>query len=577
MTKIDVVLTEIIRNRLIAATEEMAKTLIRTAFNPLLYEVQDFGVSIMSATGDLWAETPGCTIFSRALPDVIRNGIRRWGDAFKEGDVLIANDPYETGTHISDTSVYMPAFYNGELVAFCGSTAHWADIGGKNPGGWCPDTTDVYQEGICFRHQKLMAAGVKNQAIWDLIADNVRVPKTVKGDLEAQIACCLQGVERVKSLCAKYGVATVRASIAHVIKETDRAMRNAIAKIPDGEFGASIRLDSDGVNPNGEFLICLKATVKGEQVRFSLRGSSDTAIGPVNLPAIGTIGTLASVLKGLLMPHDPTNEGHAMCLEFDLPPGLIVSPVRPAPVDSYGYCIECLTELMFRAFAGLIPDRCPAGGFQMFALSLARSDARYGEPFVMMDVVDGGNGGQPAADGATMMFIGNGDVPNIPVEVLETRYPVRVTEMEFAPEVAGAGKFRGGCGLRKDYLLLESGAYLMFTSENTKDPTAVGFNSGHTGAPGKMIVNPGSPNERVFKERTSGIGPFPAGTLIRAQSGGGGGWGAPKDRDPALVLADVRNGFLSADDARRLYGVALSKAQGKWQVDAPATQRLRVA
>src|SRR5690606_25723941 len=176
------------------------------------------------------------------------------------------------------------AFHNGELIAFCGIAAHWADIGGKSPGGWCPDTTDMFQEGMCFRHQKIVAAGKKNQALWDFICDNVRVPVIVKGDLEAQIAACHQGVARVKELCEKYGPEMVKASMDYVIGETDKSMRRAVSKMPAGEYGASIRLDSDGVNSEGEFLVCLKVTVEEDRILFSLNGSSPTAHGPINLP-----------------------------------------------------------------------------------------------------------------------------------------------------------------------------------------------------------------------------------------------------------------------------------------------------
>lgn len=577
MSTVDVVLAEIVRNRLIAATDEMAKTLIRTAFNPLLYEVQDFGVSILSPTGELWAETPGCTIFSRTLPDVVRAGLARWGTELADGDVLIANDPYETGTHISDTSVYMPVFFAGRLVAFCGTTAHWADIGGKNPGGWCPDTTDVYQEGICFRHQKLVEAGVRSVAVWDLIADNVRVPAVVKGDLEAQIAACLQGRERVQALCTKYGAAMLQQGMEYVIARTDRSMRDAVRALADGEYGASIRLDSDGVNPNGDFRINLRVIVNGDRVRFSLLGSAASTLGPVNMPAPGTRGTLASVLKGLLMPHDPANEGHAQCMDYELPPGLIVSPVRPAPVDSYGYALECLTELMFRSLAGILPDQCPAGGFQISGVTLSRSDARYGAPFVMFDVLDGGNGGQPAADGSTMMFVGNGDVPNIPVEVLETRFPVRVERLELEPRVAGAGTFRGGAGLRKEYLLLEGGMYTMFVTENSVDPTAAGCRGGSNGLPSYMEIEPGTDREQVFRARVAGIGPLPEGTRLRATTGGGGGWGPPRKRDTAAVLSDVRNGFLNVEDAEQVYGVAVVPAGHSFRIDEARTAVLRAS
>ena len=212
---VDVFTAEIIRNGLTACAYEMSKTLARTAHSTLLYDVQDFGVGVLGADGAVWGETPGITIFTGCLPEVIKSALRKYGrDGFADGDVLLVNDPYETGTHVSDNSVYIPVFHSGELVAFTISTAHWADVGAKAPGGWCPDSTDVYQEGVCFSHQKLIAAGRRNRDVWDIIESNVRLPETVIGDLEAQIAACRLGAARVQALCTKYGRETVRAAMA---------------------------------------------------------------------------------------------------------------------------------------------------------------------------------------------------------------------------------------------------------------------------------------------------------------------------------------------------------------------------
>jgi N-methylhydantoinase B len=573
---VDVVLAEIIRNRLVAATQEMAKTLIRTAFNPLLYEVQDFGVIIMSRTGDMWAETPGVMVFSQGFPEAVRAGIRRWQGQFAEGDVLAVNDPFETGTHISDTNIYMPIFFEGALVAFAGVAAHWADVGGHHPGGWSPDTTDLYQEGLCFRHQKLVVAGVKNQDLWDLIADNVRIPTIVKGDLEAQIAACRQGCERVRALCAKYGIERVGEAMEHVIARTDEAMRRAISRLPAGEYRASIRLDSDGVSPGGEFLVCLAVTVKTDRIHLSLEGSSPTARGPVNLPAVGTKGILASALKGILMPFDPCNAGHTRCIEFDLPVGTLVSPARPAPTDSYGYLVVCLIELMFRCFARIAPDRCPSGGYQLTGVAFARSDAREGEPFVLQDPTHGGNGALCDTDGETNQLVGNGDLPNTPVEITETRYPVRVEQLELAPQVAGVGKYRGGMGVSKQYRLLSGGVSVSFITENTIDPTASGVEGGGPGRPGSLVIDPDAEKPTTVLRRVPLMGPYPAGTVFRATTGGGGGWGSPKERDPESVLADVRDGLLTAAQARETYGVVVA-GDAEPRLDAAATRRLRAA
>jgi len=575
MADIDVVLAEIIRNRLVAATEEMAKTLIRTAYNPLLYEVQDFAVTIMSAEGDIWAETPGVIVFSQAFPDAVKSGIRRWEGRFEEGDVLIVNDPFETGTHISDTNIYMPAFYDGQLIAFCGNAAHWADVGGKNPGGWCPDTTDMFQEGLCFRHQKIVAAGKKNEALWDLISANVRVPVIVKGDLEAQIAACRQGVARVQALCGKYGPEVVRSSMDYVIQETDKAMRKEIARLPEGEYGASIRLDSDGVDLDGEFLVCLKVTVQKDRIQFSLNGSSPTAKGPINLPAPCTRGILASSIKGLLLPYDPCNAGHAKCLEFVLPPATIINPVRPAPTDSYGYLVECLMELTFRCFANVIPEHCLAGGYQLTGGFITRTQPEFGKPFVMTDPVHGGNGATHNGDGPTNQLVGNGDLPNNPVEVMETRHPVLIDRVEFASEMGGPGKYRGGKGVRKDYRFLEDGCYVALTIENTSDVTAKGVSGGDNGRAGYFVFNPGTTEQKVYTKRVASVGPFPKGTVLRAVTGGGGGWGSALERDPELVLADIRNGFIDPATAKTTFNVVIVQECGEWVIDHEQTQRIR--
>lgn len=554
MSRLDVVLAEIIRNRLVAITEEMGKTLIRTAYNPLLYDAQDFAITILSPSAEMWAETPGVLVFSQTFPDAVRSGLRRWQGRFEEGDVMIVNDPFETGTHVSDTNIYTPVFHEGQLIAFCGIAAHWADIGGKSPGGWCPDTTDLFQEGLCFRHQKIVAAGIRNEALFDLISDNVRVPIVVRGDLDAQLSACRQGVACIQALCAKYGAAVVDASMRHVINETDLAMRRELARLPKGTHEAEIRLDSDGVDPHGEFLVCLQVNVEEEGVRFSLQGSSPTAQGPINLPAACTRGILASAVKGLLLPHDPCNAGHTRCLSFELPPNSIINPERPAPTDSYGYIVSCLMELMFRCFAPLLPDRCPAGGYQLTVGMPARIRPEYGKPFILIDPQHGGNGATLNEDGPTNQIVGNGDLPNNPVEVSETRFPIRVDRLEFAPEMAGTGRTVGGKGVRKDYQFLEDGVCVALVIENTIDVTARGVDGGGDGKSGYFVINPDRDDERLYRERIASIGPFPKGTVLRVVTGGGGGWGPAKQRDRQRVRSDIMNGYIDASAAAMVYG-----------------------
>jgi N-methylhydantoinase B len=574
---VDVFTAEIIRNGLTACAFEMGKTLARTARSTLLYDVQDFGVGVLGADGSVWGETPGITIFTGCLPEVIQSAIRKHGtDGFEDGDVLVVNDPYDTGTHVSDTSVYIPVFHAGELVAFTISTAHWADVGAKAPGGWCTDSTDVYQEGVCFSHQKLMVAGRHNRDVWDIITDNVRLPDTVVGDLEAQIASCRLGAARVKALCSKYGLATVRSAMTSTIERTEAAMRRQIAGLPDGSYSASIDLDWDGVTRHQRPRVKVTLTISGDRIRCSFSGSSPSARGPINLPWPGTRGAVRVCLKSLLMPLDKTNDGHFRIVEFEESPGLLVSPERPAPCDSYGYVNAAVGRMVLEAMSQVVPERAPAGDLQLLALFLFRVDPRDGSPFMFIEPIHGGQGGSMKGDGPTLSRFADGDAANTPSEVIELRYPIRCECFELRPDACGAGQHRGGPGIRRDYRILESGILMQTANENTIDVLCRGMRGGQPGKPSEVVMWPGTDRERLLIERVSGFGPLAPGDVISVRTGGGGGWGDPRERDPQKVLADVRDGLLDRNAAEAIYGVAImTRPDEELVIDETATRRLR--
>jgi N-methylhydantoinase B len=568
----DLFTAEIIRNALTSAAIEMNKTLRRTAYSPLLYDVQDFGVGIVSADGVLWGEAQGQIIFVGALTEVVRSGLAKHGvSGFADGDVLVANDPYVTGTHISDTSVYMPIFVESELVGFAVTTAHWADIGGKSPGGWCPDSIDVYQEGICFNHQRLIEEGRPNRDVLDLIDDNVRFGEAVRGDLDATISACRIGVRRMQALCVKYGVQTVRAAMASTIARTHEAMRQKIGELPDGAYSEAIHLDYDGVTKGEHPRVEVHVTIEGDRLRVSFDGTSPATEGPINLPAIGTRATLRAALKALIAPHDRTNEGHFLAMAIDLPPGLIVSPERPSPCDCYLYVAACVQETTFRALADALPEHCPAGGLQATGFFFFRVDPAKGEPFIWVDPMTGGNGAHASADGGTLMMFSNGDVPNTPVEVAETRFPaIQVERSALRPDVAGAGCHRGGMGVIRDYRVLEPGVMITSVTENTHDPLGKGVLGGGTGGVAEIVITSRGENA-VLRERVTRFG-LEQGDAVSVRSPGGGGWGPAVERHPEQVADDVRNELLSREDAASIYRVVIGP---NLAVDATATARLR--
>lgn len=572
---VDVIAAEIIRNALASAAVEMNKTLVRTAFNPLLYDIQDFGIAIVSADGDLWAEAPGVAVFLGATPETIRTGLAKHGrEGFAEGDIVIANDPFLTGTHISDTSVYTPVFADDDLIAFAIVTAHWADIGGRTPGGWDVDSTELYQEGICFTHQKLVAGGRVNADLFDLISSNVRVPDMVRGDLDAQIAACRQGTERIQALCRKYGAKVVRRAMDFVIDRTAEAMHQEVRGIPDGTYAAGTELDHDGVVKDVHPQVRVSLQVAGDRIRVSFPGSSPRTVGPINVPEIGTRSAVRAAVKGLLAPLDPTNEGHFACLDFAIEPGLVVSAQRPAPCDSFGYVVNTLIELSQLAMARALPDRCRAGSYQLLGVYFFRVDPQVGPPFIMIDAVDGGHGALPHADGATLIFVADGDTPNLPAEVIETRYPVRLERFASLAASAGAGAHRGGCGVIREYRVLERGTYMKTALESTRVPLAKGVLGGQDGKPSEIVLWPGTDRETLANDRL-GMFSLAPGDVVMLRAGGGGGYGPPRERDPDLVVRDVRDEFLAPEEAASVYGVVLTRHGEDWVVDEAATRARR--
>ncbi|MEM7028501.1 MAG: hydantoinase B/oxoprolinase family protein [Chloroflexota bacterium] len=577
--KIDPITTQVIRSSLVAAAEEMRIALVQTAYNPLIYEIQDFAVALLNANGDMLAQGVSLPLFLPCLSYTIRNGVAKFGvDGFQPDDIIIANDPYSTGTHISDTSIYIPIFYDGELQGFSANTAHWADIGGKVPGGWCPDSIDVLQEGMLFRHLKLYEAGVENETLTDYIMSNNRFPDVVRGDLGAQIAACKTGVNRYIAVCDKYGAKAVREAMETVFDQSEAHLRRIIRDIPNGEWSAESYMDHDGVEKDKRRLIKVTVKVEDDEVTVDFTGSSDVTAGPINIPLTGARAAVEIAFKSATTPHEPANEGHSRPLKVIAPENSIVNPAWPAPCDSYGYAALYIIDLVSEALSNAVPDRCPAGEYMLFGTFMFRVDPRLGKPFIAIDPVDGGGGALPFDDGADgLIFHGDGDVPNLPAEVCENRWPVRLERYELNADEYGIGKYRGGMGCIREYSFLEDDILIQIANEQTISKPH-GLHGGHEGGINYLVVRPGTDQEEILTERASFFGPFSKGEVITCRSGGGGGYGDPLDRDPQRVQSEVLNELLTADQAKAFYGVIIdTNAQGDPVVNEAQTVAQRAA
>lgn len=557
MNSVDPITRQVIRNALRSAAGEMQTNLVKTAHSPLIYEVQDFGVAITDAEGRLVGEGAALAGFLGCLPPTVKAGLEIYGKGgFVDGDVILANSPFDTGTHISDTVVYMPVFVDGELVAFTAIMAHWADIGGYAPGGWCASTTDMHQEGLLFNHIKLYDAGKLNTALHRLIMGNVRTPAAVDGDLSGLIASCSTGARRFQELCARYSVPVVREALLEIFAQSEARMRREIAAMPDGVYKAECFLDHDGITRGKRHRIAVTVTITGERLLIDWTGTDPATKGPINNPFVGTRALCSTILKSLTTPDDATNDGHLRIVEVTAPPGTIVSPEYPAACDSYGYVAELIYFVVVRALADALPERVPAATYQMYAYHLFRTAAGAGAPFICAEPLDGGGGAFPHDDGPDgIMFLGNGDAPNSPIEVLEASYPVRFERYTFNTENRGVGQYRGGYGVIREFSLTEDNAELTISTENNANPLWGIAGGGDAGVSITRIHNPDGA-EMVYDDRVAAVGPLKAGTVISMHTANGGGWGDPRKRDPARIARDVRNEMISLERAVADYGVS---------------------
>lgn len=579
---LDPVTVQVVRNSFVAAADEMKFTMIKTAYNDLIIEVQDFGCVITDSQGRLLAQSETLPVFLSVLPGAIRFGLERFGpDGLVEGDIVLANDPYSTGTHISDTAVYMPIFDDEQqLIGFTGCMAHWADIGGKSPGGWCPDSTDLYQEGLRFDHLKVATGGVFNDALLDLIWSNLRLPLIVRGDFGAQLAACRTGARRVREIYSRYGRDTVDEVVGTVFEQSEQLFRAAIRDIPDGVYEAVGFLDHDGVVRAEEVKIRVQVRVEGGSVIADFHGSSPQTRGPVNCPLPAVRAGVESAIKALTIPFDRTNAGHSRALEVLAPERSVVNPSFPAPVDSYGYVYQLVAELVIRALADVLPERAAAGGYPLFLIYFFRvaDDAAAARSlsegsFVYVDPAVGGSGALYGRDGASSLIcLLDGDAPCPVAEMIESRYPLRLDRYALNPESCGPGRQRGGMGTIKDYVVLEDGLFSQISVEGAHHP-AWGLEGGLEARPSHVVLFPGTEREQTVMDKVGFVGPFRKGDVVSVRTGGGGGWGNPWERDPKAVAEDVENDLLSIEEAQRQYGVVIDPLTG--QADRDGTDDLR--
>ncbi|MDI1271012.1 MAG: hydantoinase B/oxoprolinase family protein [Polaromonas sp.] len=559
----DPVTLAVLRGRLEQVADEMDATLYRSAFNPIIAEAHDACHGLYDAgSGDTLVQgKSGLPVFVGAMAFAVRAAARvarersAPGDpaaGMADGDTWLFNDPYEGGTHANDFKLVRPFFRGGKLFCYLASAAHWHDVGGAVPGNYNPAATECWQEAVQIPPVRIVRAGALDADVLAILQANTRLPDSLWGDLNGQLAALELGVRRLHGLLDEYGDALVLQAMGEMRARAVKLMRSHIASLPDGRYSFSDILDNDGVKDE-PLTIALDMTVQGERMTLDFSRTSPQCAGPVNISRATAIAACYVALKHLF-PDVPANAGVLDAVDFVLPDGLVISAARPRPVGGYTETILRMIDVIFSAAAQADPTRAVAQAYGTInALSIAghRTDAaRKGQRWVMFSFFGGGHGGHSGGDGLSH---GNAPISTAtipPLEILEAAYPVRFTEWSLRADSGGDGQYRGGLGANYEIELLEQDAEVFIFGERGKSAP-----KGIAGG-GEAAVNVFSyENNNEWKtppmvSKMVGI-KLKKGERVRLQTPGGGGYGAPADRLQSSRERDLALGYVTAGAAKK--------------------------
>jgi N-methylhydantoinase B len=572
--KVDPVIAEIVRNGVIAVTEEMKTNLMRTAYNIIIYEALDFTTGLFTPRGETISIGIGLPMFIRGMAETVKAKIKHFGAGnIRPGDIYVTNDSYLTGSHLNHVTLTLPIFHKGRLVAFSCCMAHWLDIGGILGGM----STDIFSEGLQIPILKYQDRGAVNATVVDIIRQNVRLPSRAMGDLRAQVTAVKTGERRFLELIERYGRDAVLASIAAIMDHAEAMARARTRTIPDGIYEAESYMDDDGIDIGQKVPIRVRVVVAGDEMTVDLSEVSKQVRGFYN-SGITTGHACAQVAyKCLTSPTDyPINDGSFRSLKTIVPPGRVISAVRPAPMRWWMTYPMTIVDTIFKALAPAIPGRVIAGHHaDLLASSFHGINNRTSEFFIgSFGPLGGGWGAKMTEDGVSgTVCINDGDTHNSPNEQAEFKFPIVVERYALVPDSGGAGRRRGGLGVER---VVRARTNMVVNNQSERAHCRPwGLNGGLDGTGNAVELRIGGHWKTDFPNAKVLVAQLKPGDAFKIRSGGGGGYGNPLERPIEQVRDDVRQGYVSAKFAAELYGVVIDPQT--FEVDAMATEKLRAA
>jgi N-methylhydantoinase B len=578
-SELDIITREIIWNALLSAAREMGVTMRQTSVSPIFNEGNDYSCAIFDREARLVCHGEFLPIHLGSLPYSVRYTLEEIGiDHLAPGDTVVLNDPFRGGSHLPDITMVTPIFFEGELVGYGANRAHHLDVGGTVPGSFYAQARENYSEGLRIPPVKLTRRGKLDDQIMRMILANVRLPENMSADLQSQVSANLTAVRRVLEVHERYGATAVGQAMSEIMDHSERRIRSIIATWPDGDYVGEDAMDNDGIVDEPK-VVRVTVRVRGDHLEVDMTGSSPQAEGPLNSVLGYTASAVYMTIQAATDPTIEPNDGCYRPIAINAPLGTVVNPRFPAACTGGNELTHIIHMATFRALAEIPREEgkaprvvaCDQGSSNNLLIAGHGED---GGRYVLYEYPEGGWGAADGKDGLSAVFSIVGNTWNIPAEVVEMRFPIRLAQYELRQDSGGAGTWRGGLGVKRHYEVLSERAELSILGNRAKIPPW-GLYGGKEGAPAAYVLNCGTADERLaapgFLSKGSGI-PLSRGDVVCQWTAGGGGFGNPVERAPDLVAQDVRLGYVSPEAAERDYGVLLTD---ELEPDLPATEELR--
>ena len=553
--RVDPVTLEVVNNALVGVAEQMAATILRTSYSTVIREMLDYSTAVFDLNGRIIAQSCRIPIhlnsMSRSLRTTLDEAIPigEW----RPGDIVVTNDPYKGGQHLPDVQTFLPVFAGDDLVAICGTLGHHLDIGGMRPGSYAGDAVEIFQEGLRIPPIKLFREGRIDERLFAMIEANIRQPAMTIGDLRAQTAALEIGRDGVLELIERYGARTIMDCLEEAIEASEGRLRDRLREIPDGVYESSYFVDDDGV-VDEPIRIVTRVAIEDGTIHVDFTGTDPQRRSPINATLSSCESAVYFAVLSIIDPSIPANYGVYRPIRITAPEGTVVNALPPAPVVGRNAITHTIVNSLMRALSEVVPERVTAAYYGMSNVHILAGDGGNGrDGWIFFDIEVGGWGARQNKDGLDCYSQGIHNLANTPIEMVEATYPLRFRRYEFIPDTGGAGRRRGGLGVRRDIEFLDRSGSLNTQFDKFK-VAPFGLFGGGEGTTGGMVMNPDGPDPEELRSKTVNRA-FRYGDVFSMRTQGGGGFGPPEERDRASVERDLREGKISADHAREFYGL----------------------